>query len=591
MSRPQDSAPIPGSNRAALKTAKLVGKSDAEKVIQVSIYARRNPQHAIEAASLPDQIGSQLPKKREHVTGSRFSELYGADANELEKIVGWAKQSGLKVVDSSQAHRRVIVEGRTGDIEKAFGLQLNDYEHPQLGRFRGRVGEIQVPGELAGIIQGVFGLDTRPVGHPRIRRSPAASLDWTAGVTLAGTERAVSAEAKKAKLVNKWPGTFFPGQIAALYDYPANLDGSNQNVAVFAFNGGNSPDPRGGYKLASLKSYFESVLGGTTPVFRDVVIHGPGNDPGPDTRASSNNGDSTGEVMLDLCIVGALLPKAHIFVYFTEFTTQGWVDALNDAIAGANQISVVSISYGNPEDDPHGAWTAMGVKLVNEIFQAAAAKGVTVCVASGDDGSSDEPDQSVTHVDFPASSPYVLGVGGTKLVATSGNKPAVASEVVWNEEMIGDGAGGGGVSAVFSKPAYQNGVGVPPAANPPHTIGRGVPDVAAVADPLTAVVVMHVDGKKLEPIGGTSASAPLWASLIGRMNQGLSAPCGFLNPVLYQQFPSGVLRDITQGNNGAYEAGTGWDACTGLGAPGGGSLLKALSGKTAPTGKKPKKKH
>ena len=124
MSRPQDSAPIPGSTRAALKTAKLVGKSDAEKMIQVSIYARRNPQHAIEAASLPDQIGSQLPKKREHVTGSRFTELYGADANELEKIASWAKQSGLKVVDNSQAHRRVIVEGRTGDIEKAFGLQL-----------------------------------------------------------------------------------------------------------------------------------------------------------------------------------------------------------------------------------------------------------------------------------------------------------------------------------------------------------------------------------------------------------------------------------------------------------------------------------
>jgi kumamolisin len=75
------------------------------------------------------------------------------------------------------------------------------------------------------------------------------------------------------------------------------------------------------------------------------------------------------------------------------------------------------------------------------------------------------------------------------------------------------------------------------------------------------------------------------------MNQGLSAPCGFLNPVLYQQFPSGVLRDITQGNNGAYEAGTGWDACTGLGAPGGGSLLKALSGKTPAAAKKPKKKH
>ena len=591
MNRHSGSVPIPGSTRPLLKNAKLIGKSEAEKVIRVSIYARRNPQHAIEAASVPDELGSQLPRQRAHLTNSQFEALYGADSSELERIKDWTKQSGLKVVESSVPHRRVIVEGKTSDIEKTFGLELNEYEHPQLGKFRGRVGEIRVPEDLAGIVQGVFGLDTRPVGRPRLRRSPAASIEWTPGMNIHGMARAAGAEAKKAKLTNKWPGTFFPGQVADLYDYPSALDGNGQNIAVFAFNGGNSPDPRGGYRLASLKAYFEQVLGGTTPVFTDVVVHGPGNDPGPDTKASSDNGDSTGEVMLDLCVVGALLPKAKIFVYFTEFTTQGWVDALNDAIAGSNNISVVSISYGNPEDDPRGAWTAMGVKTVNEIFQAAAAKNITVCVASGDDGSSDEPGETVTHVDFPASSPYVLGVGGTKLVATSGSKPSIAEETVWNEMMIGAGSGGGGVSVVFSKPSYQNNVGVPPAANTPHTIGRGVPDVAAVADPLTAVVVMHVSGKKLEPIGGTSASAPLWASLIVRINQGLGTPCGFLNPVLYEQFPTGVLRDITVGNNGAYEAGTGWDACTGLGAPGGGSLLKALSGKTKPSAKKPKKQH
>jgi kumamolisin len=147
---------------------------------------------------------------------------------------------------------------------------------------------------------------------------------------------------------------------------------------------------------------------------------------------------------------------------------------------------------------------------------------------------------------------------------------------VWNEKFRGDGAGGGGVSAVFSKPSYQNNMNVPPSANPPHHIGRGVPDVAAVADPLTGVVVMHVSGQHLEPIGGTSASAPLWATLVARLNQGLNARCGFLNEVLYTKCATGVLHDIEVGNNGAYSARAGWDACTGLGTPDGEKLLSAL---------------
>jgi len=275
-------------------------------------------------------------------------------------------------------------------------------------------------------------------------------------------------------------------------------------------------------------------------------------------------------------VVGSVAPGANIFMYFTEFTSQGWVDALHKAITDDNAISVISISYGNPEDDPQGAWSKMGVRIVNQAFQAAAAKGITICCASGDDGSSDQVAQGA-HVDFPASSPFVLGVGGTRLVAASGTPATIAKESVWNELLQEEGAGGGGISSVFTKPAYQNAVKVPTSANPPHRIGRGVPDVAAVADPETGVVVMHVDGTQLEVIGGTSAAAPLWAALIARLNQGLGARCGYLNPVLYAKCASGVLRDITIGNNGAYSAAPGWDPCTGLGTPDGQRLLHALS--------------
>jgi kumamolisin len=219
----------------------------------------------------------------------------------------------------------------------------------------------------------------------------------------------------------------------------------------------------------------------------------------------------------------------------------------------------------------------MGVQVVNQAFVAAQSRGITICCAAGDDGSSDQVARGA-HVDFPASSPNVLGVGGTKIVATTGSKPTIKTETVWNEVLQQDGATGGGVSAVFSKPAYQVGVAIPPSANSPHQIGRGVPDVAALGDPMTGLNVIHVDGTRLDIIGGTSASAPFWASLVARLNTALKTRCGFLNPVLYTKCAKGVLRDITVGNNGAYEAGPGWDACSGLGSPDGVKLVSALGG-------------
>ena len=567
---------IPGSTRHAVPEAKLIKKSDQTTRIRVSIYARRNPSGPGKSPFPSDTMSNTLPRERHYLKDDEFNSTFGADPADLDKIAAWAQANKLKVLDRNPSKRRVLVEGTIGGISHAFNLQLNEYEHPKTGRFRGRVGEIHVPPDLFGIVQGVFGLDTRPVGRSRRRRGNFQPVDFA---RLQPQAKRRDKGLGKSTPANPFPGTFFPGDLAGLYNYPDTLTGNGQNIAIFAFNG-DGPDPRGGYALSALQNFFEQVLGGKTPQIKDVVVQGRGNDPGPDTQASSKRGDSTGEVMLDMCVVGSLAPAASIFMYFTEFTSQGWVDALHEAITDGNQISVISISYGNPEDDPQGAWTPMGVQLVNQAFQAAAAKGITICCASGDDGSSDQV-TSGAHVDFPASSPFVLGVGGTKLVASDSTPSAIAAETVWNEVLQNEGATGGGVSAVFSKPSYQDSVGVPPSANPPHNIGRGVPDVAADADPVTGVVVMHVDGKHLEPIGGTSASAPLWASLIARLNEGLAARCGFLNPILYGRFSSGVLRDITFGNNGAYSAGPGWDPCTGLGTPSGDQLFRALSGATA----------
>lgn len=566
--------PLPGSTRAPVVRAKLEGKADAERLIKVSIYAkpRMSPAAAQARAARGDAL---LPGKRRYLTRAQFDEAFGANPADLKKIADWATGNKLKVLETSVPKRLVLVEGLVRQFEEAFGIQLYVYSDAQGGGFRARHGDIHVPADLAGIIDGVFGLDTRKVGRPRLRRSRDASLPIEAAL-----RETRSRDAHRSRAFAKTRGAFFPPQLAALYNYPPHLDGTGQNVAVFAFNGAPDGDPHGGYRLDALELYFEQVLGGVTPVITDVRVHGPGNEPGPDTKASDDAGDSTGEVMLDMCVVGALAPGAKMFVYFTEFTSQGWVDALHQAITDDNDISVISISYGNPEDDPDGAWTRMGLNVVNQAFAMAAARGITICCAAGDDGSSDAVAHGGAHVDFPASSPHVLGVGGTKLVARIGPPLRIVREVVWNEERIDEGSTGGGVSAVFTRPDYQGAAGVPPSVNPPHVIGRGVPDVSAVADPETGVEVMHVNGRHLDAIGGTSASAPLWAALVARLNQGLKARCGFLNTVLYTKCAKGVLRDITSGNNGAYAAGRGWDACTGLGSPDGVKLFKALGGKT-----------
>jgi kumamolisin len=238
---------------------------------------------------------------------------------------------------------------------------------------------------------------------------------------------------------------------------------------------------------------------------------------------------------------------------------------------------VISISWGNPEK----AWTAQAMKSFDEAFQTAAALGVTICCAAGDAGSQDEnPDglaqdgqlpDGLNHADFPGSSPHVLCCGGTRLLATG---DTIGSETVWNDDPKRS-ATGGGVSDVFAPPAYQAGADVPPSANPGHKRGRGVPDVAGNADPATGYQV-RVDGEEFG-IGGTSAVAPLWAGLVALLNQRLGHPVGFLNPLLYGTLRGkGATRDITEGDNGAYRAGRGWDACTGWGSPVGTALLEAL---------------
>lgn len=544
---------IPGSSRPAAADAKLLRRSSADEQIELSLYVRQNPSGAHRAKTWLAELNAKLPPQRRYLSDAAFEALYGADPGEMRTVTDWAHAAHLKVVEDDARRRRVTVAAPIGAVEAAFGLELNEYEDSRGRRYRGRSGHVYVPADLYGIVEGVFGLDTRRVANSRRRRALAAPIVLPTG--------------------RKQPGSFYPPEVARLYDYPPNTNGSGQNVAIFALCDARG---EGGYDAAALSTYFQDVLGLPMPSITDVVVHGPGNSPGPDTEAGENSGDMTGEIMLDLCLFGSVAPEAKIFMYFTTNSTRGWIDAVREIVADRRRISIASISYGGAEDD-RGAWSAMALKVLDSTFESASSRGITVCTASGDDGSGDA-ERAGVHVDFPSSSPWVWAVGGTKLVATKTRPPRIASETVWNEERKDEGAGGGGISSVFNKPPYQNAARIPAAADPPHEIGRGVPDAAALADPATGYAIVHVNGKRLDLVGGTSAAAPLWAALIARINEAMDARCGFLNQVVYTKLAKGVLRDITVGNNGAYDARPGWDACTGLGTPGGRKLLQRLSG-------------
>ena len=309
-------------------------------------------------------------------------------------------------------------------------------------------------------------------------------------------------------------------------------------------------------------------MGLPAPTVTAIGVSGGVNSPGTDPNAD-------GEVALDVQVAGGAAPGAKLAVYFAPNTDQGFVDAITQAVHdAANKPSVMSISWGSPES----GWTQQAVAAMTSAFQDAAQAGVSVFAASGDGLATDGQTDGKPHVDFPASSPWVVGCGGTAVQASGG---ALTGETVWNSN---GGGTGGGVSDLFTVPAYQSGVKIPAEVHthashkhPRATGGRGVPDVAADADPDTGYRVV-VDGKA-EVIGGTSAAAPLWSGLFALVNEAAGKSVGQPHPTLYAN--PAAFNDVTKGNNKSgsigYSAGPGWDACTGLGTPKGAAVAKAFS--------------
>ncbi|MCL6488381.1 MAG: S53 family peptidase [Alicyclobacillus mali] len=520
------------------------GPLAADERVSVTVVLRRSGTSELETHV--ERLASQKPHERAHVTREAFAEKHGASLDDLAALRRFADDHGLTVERTHQAAGTAVLIGPPEAIRRAFGVELRWFDHPN-GAYRSYAGEVTLPESVAPLVEAVLGLDTRPVARPHFRLRRRAEGEFEA--------RSQSAP----------PAAYTPLDVAKAYQFPGGLDGSGQCIALIELGGG--------YDETSLAQYFAS-LGVPAPQVVSVSVDGATNQPTGDPNGPD------GEVELDIEVAGALAPGAKIAVYFAPNTDAGFLDAITTAVHDpTHKPSIVSISWGGPED----SWASASIAAMNRAFLDAAALGVTVLAAAGDSGSTDGEQDGLYHVDFPAASPYVLACGGTRLVA-SGDR--IEQETVWNDGPDG-GSTGGGVSRIFPLPSWQENANVPPSANPGAGSGRGVPDVAGNADPTTGYEVV-IDGETTV-IGGTSAVAPLFAALLARINQKLGKSVGYLNPTLYQLPEKQVFHDITEGNNDIanrariYQAGPGWDPCTGLGSPIGVQLLQAL----APSGEAP----
>ena len=340
------------------------------------------------------------------LTRGDFARQCGADPADLERLRGFARGAGLTETGADAGRRVLHLRASPQALQKAFGVTLGAWARGSGGApFVG----LDQPPALPPEAMAVLGLDARPVARTQFRRPHA-----TPAVT------------------------YTPPQLGALYKFPAGTDGSGQTVALIELGGG--------FRTADLTQYFRGLGLTRAPAVTAVGVAGGQNQPG---------GDADGEVMLDIEVVGALAPAAAILVYFAPNTDRGFYEAISQAAHDtARRPSVISISWGGSED----SWSTSSRAALNSALEDAAALGLSVTVACGDNGSGDGESDTQPHVDFPASSPYALACGGTRLTAVNG---VISAEVVWNESSAGEGATGGGVSTAYSLPLWQQGVSVP----------------------------------------------------------------------------------------------------------------------------------
>ncbi|MDP4161903.1 MAG: S53 family peptidase, partial [Bacillota bacterium] len=359
-----------GSERNSLSGALKSDPVHPDEDMSVTVLVRRpSVTSFLEKASTPPFTSVQ------HLSREEFVASHGVVQKDVKKVEEFALNNGLLIKEVNAAAGTILLTGQASAFSKAFEVQLTNYEHPNF-IYRGRTGHIRIPKELADIVEAVLGLDNRPQLRPHFQ-------------IFEQKKESLSAETTR--------NSYTPPQIARLYNFPQNINCSEQCIGIIELGGG--------YNRAELQHYFSSH-GIVEPGLTDVSVNGATNQPTGDPSGPD------GEVVLDIEVAGAVAPGVKIAIYFAPNTDAGFLNAITTAIHDTvNKPSVISISWGAPESQ----WTHQAMIAMDRAFQDAAALGVTICCASGDRGSADGVNDGLVHVDFPAASPHVLGCGGTRL--------------------------------------------------------------------------------------------------------------------------------------------------------------------------------
>lgn len=552
---------LKGSERFHRAETRRLRDADADQSLTLILILR--PSRPVPP---PDyHYWSLPPHRRPAEMPPALDEVPGASEEDAQKVVKFAEENGLRVVEVDLARRSVEVSGEVAKINAAFGVSLGYYETPGEPAYYGHEGPIRLPANIVDLVQAVFGLDGRRV----------AFRGGGSGVTIA---------------------PIMPPKVAELYGFPAVPAAiSSQTIGIFEFGGGYVTDASGAATDANLFMSKQTPPLPNVKMFHPPVsILGATNSPG--TAAHPTGGDS--EVILDIDVAAAVAVGATIAVYFIPWSETGWIKAITTASvpgAGQPQPSVISISWNAPE----ASFSASQLSTMSGFFAAATTKAhnpLTFLVCSMDDGTRGGVSDGAAHVWWPAVDPYVTAVGGTTIGNVSGSSFA---EITWND----NGVTGGGISTVkdsgghlvFPLPSWQAKANVPPSINDGKTRGRGIPDIAGYANGY----VIEMFGADAGSWWGTSEAAPFYAGYFAILNAYLGSNVGYLNPMLYALAETAgydLFRDIDDNGSNAftftlpppnpptkittpgYHSIKGWDACTGWGSIRGTRMLAALAG-------------
>lgn len=498
-------------------------------------------------------LAMQLPRERQYLTDPEFTQLCGADPGAVETVKSFAASNGLQVEFADVTRRSVVLTGSLAAIQSAFKVTLQQFSGPVVmpgvvmpgavppQQYVSHTGPVSLPAPLIPIVETVLGLDDQPPVHD-IVMPPEPGMVFVSPGDVAQRYNFPAGRASGQKIGIILPGCGLEMTAVQQHFVENGLPAPNVNLQT-VFNGVNRPCTQ--QDVATVLA----ILSG-----KKLATGQPGN---------FAAGMNTIESNMDAILAASFAPGATVVVYAAPNDDQGGFHALSQASTDPDGPSVISCSWSRHEN----LYSPSVIQAYTTVFQLAALRGVTICFSSGDDGDGTLWGQSTTPVvHYPSSSPYVLACGGTSLLAPV----PTFTEVSWNEQ-AGQMtmASGGGYSASQPQPAWQTG-------KCPQAQGRGVPDVSGKAD-VNGGYQMKASGIVFT-MGGTSASAPMWAAMAALMNQTLGVNVGFFAPLLYTDAFSAVCRQMTASNNGKYQVTPGWNPVTGWGSPNCAAILSALGG-------------